>query len=152
LARVRGRKKMNNLVIKQVAKFVAVGVLNTAIDFIVLNILMFATDIKTGIGYSVFKGISFIVAVINSYVLNRIWTFKSNEKKAGREFAQFFAVSAVGFAINVGVASLVVNVISPHFPVSGISQTIWANIGALAATFCAMVWNFVGYKFFVFKK
>jgi putative flippase GtrA len=143
---------MKNLLLKQAVKFIAVGILNTAIDFIVLNILMAATDIKTGIGYSIFKGISFIVAVINSYILNRIWTFKSTESNKGREFSQFFAVSCVGFAINVGVASLVVNVLSLHFPVSGISLTLWANIGALVATFCAMVWNFIGYKFIVFKK
>jgi len=148
---------MNTLIVKQAGKFILVGILNTLIDLGVLNLLIFITGIASGFGYSAFKGISFIVAVINSYILNKFWTFKSAGGQpglpaAGREFGQFFIVSAIGFGINVGVASLVVNVIGNPFAYSGVSDTIWANVGALTATFCAMVWNFLGYKFIVFKK
>ncbi len=144
---------MNSVIIKQAGKFILVGILNTLIDLGVLNLLIFITGISAGFGYSAFKGISFIVDVINSYILNKFWTFKSaGDTGRAREFGQFFVVSAIGFGINVGVASLVVNVIGNPFAFSGISNTLWANVGALTATFCAMVWNFVGYKFIVFKK
>ena len=150
---------MNLLIIRQTIKFILVGILNTLIDLSVLNLLIFISGIASGLGYSVFKGISFIVAVINSYFLNKFWTFKSvggynkeNLPAAGREFSQFFAVSLIGFGINVGVASLVVNVIGNPFVLSGISDKIWANVGAIMATFCGMTWNFLGYKFVVFKK
>jgi putative flippase GtrA len=137
----------------QAGKFVLVGVLNTLIDLGVLNLLIFATGIASGLWYTVFKGISFIAAVINSYILNKFWTFKSaGQANKGKEFAQFLTVSIVGFGINVGVASLVVNVISQQFPSFGVSEQIWANIGAISATFCAMAWNFIGYKFIVFKR
>jgi putative flippase GtrA len=143
----------NFLLVFQAGKFVIVGIVNTLIDFGVLNLLMYLTNITSGIGYAAFKGISFLVAVTNSYFMNKFWTFKSTgQERKGKEFLQFFAVSCVGFAINVGVASLVVNVISKSFPGLGFSAKFWANIGALAATFCAMAWNFVGYKFIVFKK
>jgi hypothetical protein len=33
---------------------------------------------------------------------------------------------------------------------SGISAGRWANVGLLFATLASVVWNFVGYKFFVF--
>lgn len=144
---------MQNLIIKQAVKFVLVGGLNTLIDLGVLNLLIFITGIASGAGYSVFKGISFIVAVINSYFLNKLWTFKSNGVvNKSREFSQFFVVSLIGFGINVGVASLVVNVIGNPFNSSLLSDKIWANIGAIAATFSGMTWNFIGYKFIVFKK
>lgn len=141
---------MKNLpiVIRQAVKFVLVGGLNTLIDLGVLNLLIFTTGIANGFGYSAFKGISFIVAVINSYFLNKFWTFKS-AGKSGKEFSQFFMVSLIGFGVNIGVASLVVNIIGVQF---GITPKIWANVGALAATFAAMAWNFIGYKFFVFKR
>ncbi len=141
---------MQNLptVIRQAVKFVLVGGLNTLIDLGVLNLLIFITGIASGSGYSIFKGISFTVAVINSYFLNKLWTFKST----GRKFLQFFVVSLIGFGINVGVASLVVNFIGNPFLLLGISDKLWANTGALAATFAAMAWNFMGYKFIVFKK
>lgn len=141
------------LLFLQAGKFILVGILNTLIDLGVLNLLMFVTNIASGLWFSVFKGISFITAVINSYILNRAWTFKGvGQENKGKEFLQFFIVSLVGFGINVGVASLVVNVIAGQIACLGFSPKIWANVGAISATFCSMVWNFIGYKFLVFKK
>lgn len=137
------------IILWQFAKFGLVGVLNTLIDLGVLNLLIFFSGITSGIGYSVFKGISFIVAVVNSYFWNKYWTFeKRGEVKTG-EFLQFFIVAGLGFAINVGTASLIVNIIGPQF---GLSDKIWDNIGAIIATLVGMIWNFLGYKFIVFKK
>lgn len=136
-------------IIRQAAKFILVGTLNTLIDLGVLNLLIFTSGISSGFGYSAFKGISFIAAVINSYFLNKFWTFKAlKTERAKEEFAQFFIVSMIGFGINVGVASLVVNMIGAQF---GITPKIWANIGAITATLVGMTWNFLGYKFIVFK-
>jgi len=140
--------KKTNLVI-QIIKFAVVGGVNTVVDLVVLNVLMFATGIASGIFYSVFKGVSFLVAVTNSYLMNKRWTFGSHEKKVGKEFSRFLLISVVGFAINVGAASVVVNMI-PNF--LDISPKLWGNVGALAGTFCGLIWNFVGYKFIVFKK
>lgn len=137
------------IILWQFAKFGLVGVLNTLIDLGVLNLLIFFSGITSGLGYSVFKGISFVVAVVNSYFWNKYWTFeKGGEVKTG-EFLQFFIVAGLGFAINVGTASLIVNIIGPQF---GLSDKIWANIGAIIATLAGMIWNFLGYKFIVFKK
>ena len=138
------------LVIFQIAKFLLVGVLNTFVDLGVLNLLILISGIASGFGYSIFKGISFIIAVINSYFWNKFWTFgKKEATQSTKEFSQFFIVSTIGFGMNVGIASLVVNVIGPQF---GLTEKIWANIGAITATVIAFAWNFLGYKFIVFKK
>ncbi len=134
----------------QVGKFVAVGVANTAVDFGVLNLLILVTSVASGPLFSVFKGGSFIVAVIHSYFWNKFWTFRKKETDfASRELLQFFVVSFIGLLINVGIATFVVNIIGPQF---GASQKIWANMGAISATFFSMMWNFLGYKFIVFRK
>ena len=156
--------------IKQAIKFVLVGILNTLVDLGALNLLMFASGIVSGLGYTAFKGFSFTLAVLNSYFLNKFWTFKGQGAgKSPKQFTQFFIVSLIGFGINVGVASLVVNVMAPQFSSvfsecigmeGGVqcftkitpSPRIWANIGAICATFAAMTWNFIGYKFIVFKQ
>ena len=138
------------LIFRQAIKFVLVGALNTVIDLGVLNILILASGISAGLGYSIFKGISFIAAVVNSYFLNRSWTFRGGAtSKTQKEFFQFFIASVIGFAINVSVASFVVNFIGPQF---GIGAKLWANVGAILATLTAMFWNFLAYKFIVFKK
>ncbi len=138
------------LAIFQFAKFILVGTLNTFIDLGVLNLLMLISGISTGFFFSIFKTISFITATINSYLWNKFWTFEKKETalSAGESF-QFFSVAIIGLIINVAVASFVVNIIGPQF---GILPKLWANLGAIIATFCGMLWNFVGYKFIVFKK
>lgn len=140
------------IIFQQAVKFILVGILNTGIDLVVLNLLIFVSGISAGLGYSIFKGISFAVAVVNSYFLNKYWTFQKNvnvNREAGKEFISFFVASVIGFTINVGVASLVVNFIGPQL---GIGSKIWANVGAIIATLTAMFWNFFAYKFIIFKK
>ncbi len=163
-------------VLLQVAKFAAIGGLNTLLDLGVLNVLILISGVAAGYWYPVFKGISFIIANINSYFWNKHWTFQETQNNAEltqnnaeienlnsasiprqfrvksaslKEFSQFFVVSLIGFAINVGVASLLVNIIGAP---ENISLERWANIGALSATMISLIWNFIGYKFFVFKK
>lgn len=151
--------------IRQAAKFVLVGGLNTLVDWGVLSFLIFVFRDSFGINsydviisifsvtlvyYSLFKGVSFIVATTNSYVWNKLWTFKrKTTEKTGKEFLQFFVVSILGFLINVGIASAVFKFVSP---VAGLGTDQWAIISAAVATAISMIWNFLGYKFIVFEK
>lgn len=132
----------------QFIKFICVGLINTGVDFGILNLLMFLFGITTGIGYSFFKAISFIFAVINSYFLNKRWTFRKKGKMEKKEFTKFIVVSLITFGINVFTASLLVNFIGP---IGNIPLYVWANISALAATVFTTLINFFGYKYFVFK-
>ncbi|MDZ4231224.1 MAG: GtrA family protein [Patescibacteria group bacterium] len=132
----------------QIAKFIVVGGLNTVLDFAVLNLLITLTGIAVGGGFSLFKALSFSVAVINSYFWNKHWTFEA-KGKSRTEFIEFLLVSIVGVGINVGLASALVNFIDPLF---GLGVVVWANLAALAATFLTLVWNFLGYKLLVFRK
>jgi putative flippase GtrA len=132
----------------QFIKFLLVGVLNTGIDFGVLNLLMFSTGITSGIYYSVFKAISFTCGVTNSYIWNKRWTFKKGKSLEKKEFSKFFIISLMAFGVNIGVASILVNTIGP---VGGISPYVWANISALAAAGFTTLINFFGYKYLVFK-
>jgi len=132
----------------QIAKFVVVGGLNTFLDFAVLNVLIAFTGIAAGIGFTLFKAVSFSVAVINSYYWNKFWTFEARGRNKA-EFVEFLVVSLVGVGINVGVASAMVNLVEPLF---GLGPVAWANLAALVATFVALTWNFLGYKLLVFRK
>ena len=132
-------------VLRQIIKFVIVGAFNTLVDLAVLNLFILLTGIAAGTPFIFFKGISFLVAVLNSYFWNRRWTFRSDKQV----FIQFFIVSAIGLFLNVGTAALLVNIIGPQF---GLSEKIWANVGAVGGTLVVMTWNFLGYKFVVFKR
>lgn len=151
------------LVIWQFGKFFVTGVMNVLVDFGVLAIAtaifrnsrgIHATDILFTLGiaitfYSLYKAMSFTVANINSYFWNKYWTFEKKETQNQKsEFLQFFTVSIVGFIINVVVASLVFKSFS-SLTVLSVDQ--WGLIGAAAGSIVGLMWNFLGYKFLVFK-
>lgn len=137
-------------VVLQIAKFSAVGAFNTFLDWGTLNLVMlFFAQASGGGWYAAAKGFSFIVANVGSYVWNKYWTFEAGGRgRVGREVASFIVVSLIGLAINIGVAVWVQNAIpiSSFFTAGRI-----ANLGAASATVVSLVWNFVGYKFFVFS-
>lgn len=135
-------------IFRQLGRFAVVGVLNTVLDFAVLNVLINLSQVSEGSLANAFKGISFIVAVVNSYYWNKYWTFEFKQRVKS-EFLQFFVISAIGFGLNVGAFHLVVNVVGP---LGDIATKAWANFGALAGTLAGLAWNFIGYKFIVFKK
>ena len=138
------------LFIFQVAKFLLIGVLATLLDLGVLNLLMWIFDVATGQTFIVFKGISFLGATLSKYWGNKLWAFEQSEMKGvEKEFTQFFVVTLIGLGINLGITSLIVNEIGPQL---GIALKVWANIGAIAAALVGAAWNFLGYKFIVFKK
>ena len=133
----------------QFIKFLTVGLFNTGIDFGILNLLMFSTGISSGFAYSIFKAISFTCAVINSYIWNKRWTFQKGTNVEKKEFSKFFTISLIAFSINIGVASILVNLVGP---IGGISSYAWANISALVAAGFTTLINFFGYKYLVFRE
>jgi putative flippase GtrA len=129
----------------QLAKFSLVGVLNTAIDFGILNYLSILTGITGGTRVIPLNVLSFSVAVLNSYWWNKNWVFEGKKKA---NFVSFLIVSAIGIAINTGV----VFAISTFIPApSGISSGLWLNLGKILATVLSLAWNFLGYRLVVFK-
>lgn len=138
------------LFVFQAGKFLLMGVLATLIDLGVLNLAIWIFNIARGWAFSIFKLISFVFAIIAKYWGNKLWAFEQQkDEQTGKEFSKFLLLTLIGLGINIGVASFVVNVIGPQF---GIKPKIWANIGAIIAAIIGSAWNFLTYKFIVFKK
>lgn len=134
----------------QLAKFGLVGGLNFLIDLGVLNLMIALTGITHGFFASMFKAAAFLVAVISSFLWNKFWTFGvTSVENAGRQFLQFFIVTFVGFLINVGAFALLNDYIGPR---AAIDARTWASVSAAGAAAAGLTWNFLGYRFLVFKK
>lgn len=78
----------------QFIKFLITGTNNTAIDFLILNILMRVFNIYSGPAVVLFNCFSFSIAVSNSYLINRFWVFSQAEIKKIRNI-QFFLLPII---------------------------------------------------------
>jgi len=146
----------------QFFKFIVVGFMNTAIDFLVLNFLMWQTGIYQGKWIISLNAISFSIAISNSYFWNKYWTFRAKGPAvAPLEMSQFLIVSLIGTVINSGVIFGLTTYIPPAFglgrelwPVSNALRSAagWANFAKVMATGLSLIWNFLGYKFVVFRR
>lgn len=145
-------------VMTQFSKFAAVGFLNAAIDFGVLNILSLATGVTEGIIVGGVNIPGFALAATNGYFWNKFWVFSArggsatggqerNDVNMFQDFPKFMGVSIVGAIINSGVVIL----ITSYTPL-GLQEGSLLNLAKAAASASALFWNFLGYKFLVFRK
>jgi len=132
----------------EVKRFIIVGFVNTVLDLAVLNLLIFLTHRgRNGVWFSLFKSVSFLVAVANSYFINHSWTFNGRSGRTSvSQATQFLAVSLFGALINVSSASYVATFIPAIYGM----EVYWPSIAALAGTACGLASNFLGYKHLVF--
>lgn len=138
------------LVIFQLAKFILIGAFFALIDLLVLNFLMVYFNATKGNPYLLFVTVSFIFATCLKYTADKFWAFEKTEKdQMGSEFGKFFIVTLISAGIQIGIAGLIVNKIGVQF---GINPLVWGNLGKIAGIIIASTWNFIGYKFIVFKK
>ncbi|MFC1625335.1 GtrA family protein [Patescibacteria group bacterium] len=135
-------------VMYQFAKFVVVGFLNTAIDFGVLNLLSIMTGLTGGFLIGGVNIPGFTLASLNSYFWNKFWVFRAGEKSFS-DFFTFAIVVLIGVFINGGIVIFVTTYVNPLF---GLSPERWLNIAKAGATAISLIWNFIGFKFIVFKK
>lgn len=136
-------------VLYQFGKFAAVGVLNTFVDIGVLNLEILIFGTPAAWPYRIFKAISFLAATTNSFFWNKFWTFNAHEPANPSQTIKFYAWAVGGFLINVGVASYVFSGVAAP---ASISANLWANIGGITGVAAGFLWDFLGYKYVVFKK
>jgi len=120
----------------QFIKYSLVGATGTSIDFLLLYLLVE----KGHLFYLLAAVFSTIVAMLINFTLNKYWTFG---KKEGNYFIQLFhyaSAHAVGGLINFAVLTVLVETFG-----------VWYLFARIAATFLAVIWNFLATKKWVFK-
>lgn len=122
--------------VRQFIKFCFVGASGTVVDWV----FYFAFTRWLGLFYLTAKALSFILAASNNYIWNRIWTFRSQEKKIAQQFLKFFVVSTVGLGLNTFIMYIVVD------------RVRWSDLwGLIVATALVMFWNFFANKIWTFR-
>jgi putative flippase GtrA len=129
----------------EITLFVIVGLLNTVVDFTVLNLLVILTHYSSGLWLIGFTCMGFLAAVINSYLLNGRLTFRGQTSGSSYKFIRFIAVNAVGMVINSVIVWFVVLLIGNRLPV-----LVAINVSKILAISCSFSWNYFAIKRWVF--
>lgn len=131
----------------QFAKFIVVGVLNTTIDFGILNTISLITGVTGGVVVGGVNLPGVALALVNAYFWNKYWVFKHRDDKGALgDLPRFLLVSAIGITINSGVV-----ILATSYPVMSLDAKTWLNIAKAIASVSSLAWNFLGYKFIVFR-
>lgn len=142
----------------RINRFAVAGAINTATNFAVLNFMYYV--LHQNKMTSIMVATSCAIAV--SFMLNRNFVFMDKERPIKR-LPQFLAVSIIGvFLIQNSVYALCIIVLHNHEAgIAGIIQNatsfrlsdsfISVNLSNVIASLAVMVWNYNGYRIFVFK-
>lgn len=122
--------------VRQAIKYGVVGIGNTVITAVVIWIMM------KGLGCSdvVSNGVGYGAGVLNSFIWNRQWTFRSSVGWVG---------GAIRFGVVFGICyllqlALLVYVLNPHLPIDPYYNQL------IAMAFYTVI-NFLMNKFYTFK-
>ena len=127
---------VSNLVFLKFIKFCAVGFSGMILDFGTTWILKEKFKINKYISNS----IGFILAATSNYMLNRYWTFHSENKQVATEYLSFMLIALTGLGINNFVIFLLHDKLKLNFYVAKIFA-----VGVVT------VWNFSMNYLFTFK-
>jgi putative flippase GtrA len=88
----------------QLAKFATVGATGYAVNLAVYTALLRGA----GWHYIYAATVSFLVAVTNNYLWNRLWTFRDQRGHVGFQGLRFFTVAVVAYGANLGILSALI--------------------------------------------
>jgi putative flippase GtrA len=119
----------------QLAKFCTVGA-----SGYVVNLAVYATLLSVGVNYLVAAVCSFLIAVTNNYLWNRVWTFRHRRGHLVFQGFRFLLVSTIALGANLAFLSILVALGLPKLPAQAIAIVL------------VTPWNFVANKLWSFRR
>ena len=117
-------------------KYAIVGCLGTAIDL--GSLYIFVDLLHIHLLFS--TAMSFMLAVINNFTLNKYWTFQNKSSNIRKQFIKFLIVSTMGLVITESCMVLFVY-----------GLKIWYMSAKLITSGLVLMWNFLANKYWTFK-
>ena len=124
-------------VVGEALRFIIVGVMNTLIDFAIFFALVLGFDLHVALA----NVIAFSVAVINSFFMNKYWSFRNRNStlRSGQQLPLFVAVNLGGMALSTATV----------WSLAGVIPLVLAKV---LATVVSFAWNFVGSRQLVYRR
>jgi putative flippase GtrA len=134
-------------------KFATVGAIGAVIDFGFFNLFTSVFGVKAIVS----SALSFIMAVVSNFILNRYWTYPdSRSKSLARQAVQFLLISLVGMGIRLILFALLENPLislaGTLLPKFSLTPTFMGHNATLAfAILVVMMWNYIANRYWTYN-
>lgn len=123
----------------QFVRYAIVGAANVAVYVTIFNVLR-VVDTHPNLA----AGVAFFVTSIQSFTLNKVWTFRDRRREAlVRQYLVFVFFTIVGLAINQGVFTALL------VPLDRLGR-VGENLALVGALPFSVAWNFFSYRRWTF--
>jgi putative flippase GtrA len=143
---IPSKRKMRSRTIWQFVRFGLVGCVNTTIDLLVLNCLLWLWPAQDTARLLLCNAIAYACGALNSFVFNRYWTFQREGRPDAREGARFLLVALAAIACNDFILWFMSKILHPTY----LNPTLWTNISKVAATGGTILVSYLGMRLWVF--
>jgi putative flippase GtrA len=163
IARVAGRLGFNPKEAERFTKFLFVGTWGFVVDFGTLTFLLEVVDLpglvagntsfSSTAGLVLSNSISFTLAVISNFTLNRYWTYPESRSKRKRvQLPQFGMVSVIGLVINNTIFAVTTPLFNNLLMALSDPQFIDGYVPAkMLATIVVLFWNFFVNRYWTYS-
>lgn len=117
-------------------KYGVVGVAGTFIDLASLFVFVEYFSIPAIPG----SILSFLLAVTNNFILNKIWTFENRSKNYRKLFLKFLIVSVIGLGLTIASMYVMTLLIG-----------LWYMLAKALTSIIVLTWNFLANKLWTFR-
>lgn len=147
---------MRRFLVHEKVRFILVGGFNTTLDFLLFNFFVLALGLYAVVG----NIISVTICIFASYFLNHYFVFKHEGKVEFKKLALFVFVTGIS---SIGIQSAIIwgfelmtrsEFGRSLFLVDELAKNnaLEVNVAKVVAVGVGMVWNFLLYKYVVFKR
>ncbi len=130
----------------QLVRFGLVGCMNTLVDLLMLNCLLWLWPASHLALLLLANSLAYATGALNSFLLNRYWTFQRRGPVQWHEVTRFVATTLAGVVCNDAILCLCNSIPHP----AHLNETVWTNMTKVAAISGTLLISYLGMRLWVF--
>jgi putative flippase GtrA len=134
---------------KRFSKFSVVGLSNAAIDIGVLNLFLWLEPTREVSQLVLYNGVALVLANLNSYLWNTLWTFRGRAEHDTRQIVLF----ALQVLVNIGISNaLFWALVHPVIVHTEVPTYLASNVAKIISVTVASTISFFLMRYVVFSR
>jgi len=132
----------------QIVRFCVVGGLNTGIDVVLFNVLVWIFPTNDMYILIFLNSLAYFTGALNSFFLNKFWTFRQRSSATGDQVMRFVMVTSLGIICNDAFLWLATAILTSL----SLQNFFWVNIAKISAIAGSVMVSYMGMRFSVFTQ